>query len=85
MGSAFKSSSATGTAMPSQHLGDLRTSMHHARGCTCLETVSTAAVISSTIPDPGPWLAPLISSTKEAHALDHGKDHGNPWVRVPSC
>lgn len=75
------------------HLGDLRTSMHSARACMCLETVSisitraiaTATVISRMIPDPSPWLAPLISSTEEAHALDHGKDHGNPWVRARSC
>jgi len=62
MGSASKSSSATGTVVPPQYLGDLRASMCFDRGFVCLETVSisiprtiaTAAVTSSTIPDPGP-------------------------------
>lgn len=67
--------------------------MHHVKGCMCLQTVSisspwaiaTAAVISSMIPHPGPWLAPPISSARETHVPDHSKDEGNPWVRAHSC
>ena len=40
--------------------------------------IATAPVLSSMIPDPGPWLTPPVSSAKEAHALDHGKDPRSP-------
>lgn len=71
-----------GAATPPGHLGHLRTPTCHTRGCVCSistpSSLATAAVTSSTIPVPAPWLIPLIPSAEEAPDLDHNKDQGNP-------